>query len=383
MSNKKVRILHLISTSFVGGPEKQILNHALDASSSEREIWVGSFRDGPDRTAILKRAEELGLPTLEICAGKFDPRTILELARSVRRQQISLLCSYGYKANIVGWLASRLAGCPQVAFVRGWTAETWRVRQYERLDRFVLGRVDWVACVSRPQAEQLKSRRKGRRPPIVIPNAVLFSLGGVALPLDRRPLRRALGLPEGAFVVGAVGRLSVEKGHRHLIDAAPMLVPRVANLRFVLLGEGRERPELEKQVVRLGMRERVVFAGFQTDVRPWIQACDVIVNPSLTEGMPNAVLEAMALGTPVVATAVGGVPDMIQDQVSGLLVPPGDPAALARAILDLFANPSRAVQLARAAQTKLEEFSPAKQCERLLDLYAEVLQLQPQERPGR
>jgi glycosyltransferase involved in cell wall biosynthesis len=161
-----------------------------------------------------------------------------------------------------------------------------------------------------------------------------------------------------------------------------MLVPRVANLRFVLLGEGRERPELEKQVIRLGMRERVVFAGFQTDVRPWIQGCDVIANPSLTEGMPNAVLEAMALGTPVVATAVGGVPDMIQDQVSGLLVPPGDPAALASAILDLFANPSRAVQLARAAQTKLEEFSPAKQCERLLDLYAEVLQLQPQERPG-
>jgi len=382
VSNKKVRILHLISTSFVGGPEKQILNHALDATSSGREIWVGSFRDGPDRTAILKRAEELGLPTLEICAGKFDPRTILELARSVRRQEISLLCSYGYKANILGWLASRLGGCPQIAFVRGWTAETWRVRQYERLDRFVLGRVDWVACVSRPQAEQLRSRRKGRRPAIVIPNAVLFSLGGVALPLDRRPIRSALGLPEGAFVVGAVGRLSVEKGHRHLIDAAPMLVPRVANLRFVLLGEGRERPELEKQVIRLGMRERVVFAGFQTDVRPWIQGCDVIANPSLTEGMPNAVLEAMALGTPVVATAVGGVPDMIQDQVSGLLVPPGDPAALASAILDLFANPSRAVQLARAAQTKLEEFSPAKQCERLLDLYAEVLQLQPQERPG-
>jgi len=376
---RKVRILHLIDSGFVGGPEKQILRHASESASPEREIWVGSFGDGLAHPEILSWAEKMRVPTLELSTGRFDPRAPVKLARRLRRMEFSVLCTHGYKANILGWVASHLAGCPQVAFVRGWTAETWRVRQYERLDRFVLGRVDWVACVSRPQAEQLNSRRKGRRPPIVIPNAVLFSLGGVALPLDRRPIRSALGLPEGAFVVGAVGRLSVEKGHRHLVDAAPTLVRQVANLQFVLLGEGRERPELEKQVVRLGMRERVVFAGFQTDVRPWIQACDVIANPSLTEGMPNAVLEAMALGTPVVATAVGGVPDMIQDQVSGLLVPPGDPAALASAILDLFANPSRAEQLARAAQTKLEEFSPAKQCERLLDLYAEVLQSQPQE----
>jgi glycosyltransferase involved in cell wall biosynthesis len=383
VSDKKVRILHLISTSFVGGPEKQILNHAVDATSSGREIWVGSFRDGLDRTAILKRAEELGLPTLEVSPGGFDPRSILELVRSLRRQEISLLCTYGYKADILGCLASRLGGCPQVAFVRGWTAETWRVRQYERLDRFVLRRLDWVACVSQPQAEQLSKKRTGRNPPVVIPNAVLCSSGGLTLPLDRRPIRRTLGLPESAFSVGAVGRLSVEKGHRYLIDAGSTLVPKIPNLQFVFLGEGRERPKLEKQLARLGMRERVVFAGFQTDVRPWIQACDLIANPSLTEGMPNAVLEAMALGTPVVATAVGGVPDMIQNQVSGLLVPPADPTALASAILDLFANPARALEFARAAQTKLEKFSPAEQCERLLDLYAEVLQLQPQERPGR
>jgi glycosyltransferase involved in cell wall biosynthesis len=167
-----------------------------------------------------------------------------------------------------------------------------------------------------------------------------------------------------------------------LLDAAPVLAPRIPHLRIVLLGEGRERPQLERQTARLGVQEQVLFAGFRSDVQSWIQACDVIVNPSLTEGMPNAVLEAMALGTPVVATAVGGVPDMIEDGVSGLLVSPGDPSALARAVLDLFADSSKALRLARAAQIQIQKFSPAHQRRLLLDLYAKVLQSRPQGLPA-
>jgi len=195
------------------------------------------------------------------------------------------------------------------------------------------------------------------------------------LPLDRRPTRSALGLPEGAFVVGAVGRLSVEKGHRYLLDAAPVLAPRIPHLRIVLLGEGRERPQLERQTARLGVQEQVLFAGFRSDVQSWIQACDVIVNPSLTEGMPNAVLEAMALGTPVVATAVGGVPDLITDQESGLLVVPGDPPALAGAVYSLWADSSLALRLAKNAQARVRDYSPEEQSRLLLDLYAKVLGL--------
>lgn len=370
---EKVRILHLVASNFVGGPEKQILQHALNARSPTREIWVGSFRDGTDRAEILQCAEESGLPTLEILSsGRFDPRAIFELVRGLRVKQISLLCTHGYKANVVGRLASLLSSCPQIAFVRGWTAETYRVKFYERLERLVLAQVDWVVCVSQPQAARLNRKRK--TPAIVIPNATLFAGEQVRLPVDRRSARRALGLPEDAFLVGAFGRLSVEKGHRYLLDAVPVLISHIPKLRVLVLGEGREFVHLEQHRARLGIESYVVFPGFQKDVRPWMQACDVLVNPSITEGTPNVLLEATALGTPIIATSVGGVPNLVQNGESGLLVPACNSTALAERICDLFDNPAKALRLARNAQKKVREYSPAKQRERLLALYAEVLQ---------
>jgi glycosyltransferase involved in cell wall biosynthesis len=375
MYERELRILHLIASNFVGGPEKQILRHALEATAPGAGFWIGSFRDKPSRSEILQEAESLGVSTLELSSGRFLPRTTVELVRWLRQKQISLVCTHGFKANVVGWLAGQRARVPQICFVRGWTAETWRVRQYERLDRLVLSRAPWVVTVSQALAGQLQQKRRCLNPPVVIPNAALFTDQQVSLPVDRRAIRRSLGPFEDAFWVCAVGRLSAEKGHRYLVDALPSMVSRMPNLRCFFLGEGRERQELDAQLTRLGMRDRAIFAGFQKDVRPWVQACDVLVNPSLTEGMPNAVLEAMSLGTPVVATAVGGVPDLITDQESGLLVVPGDPPALAGAVYSLWADSSLALRLAKNAQARVRDYSPEEQSRLLLDLYAKVLGL--------
>src|SRR5205085_1649201 len=135
MADHSARVLHLIASNFVGGPEKQILCHAQDLQKQGWEIWVGSFRDQPRRPEILERAAERGLPTFEILRGRFDVRSVWELARFLRHSQIQVLCTHGYKANIVGSLAKKLAGIPQIAFCRGWTAETFRVRVYEALER--------------------------------------------------------------------------------------------------------------------------------------------------------------------------------------------------------------------------------------------------------
>ena len=369
----KIRILHLRASQFYGGPEKQILHHAISASSPEQEIWLGSFRDAPARPEFLERAERVGLPTVEFSSGRFRLQTVLELVRTLRKNKFSLLCTHGYKANLLGWAASRLTECPQIAFARGWTGENWRIKLYERFDRLVLRWTDWVVCVSRPLADEIGKMRTRRTPPALIPNCALLPFHNLALPVDRRPSRKALGPVFDSFCICAAGRLSPEKGHRYLLQAIANLVRSTPRLLLVLLGEGRERSNLEQQARELGIEKHVLFAGFKKDIGPWIQACDLLVNPSLTEGTPNVVLEAMALGTPVIATSVGGVPDLVEHMNSGILVAPGDSDALAGAIHAIFRSPAEQQHLARNAQKRLFEFSPERQTRRLNELYAKAL----------
>ena len=372
------------ASRFHGGPEKQILEHALRASS-EFEIWLGSFRDSCERTEFLQEAEAHALPIIELSSGRFDPRTILELVRVLKNKGFFILCTHGYKANVLGWIASRLSGCQQIAFVRGWTGENWRIKLYERLDRFVLRRCESVVCVSRPLLEEIRNERARRTPPELIPNCAVLPCENLILPSERISLRRTLGVPDRSFCVCAAGRLSVEKGHRHLLNALPGLTGRIPHLLLILLGEGQERATLERQAAELGITRHVRFAGFKKDIRPWIQASDVLVNPSLTEGTPNVVLEAMAIGTPVLATNVGGVPDLIQHLESGVLVPPADSSSLAAAVHSLFIAPGERLRLAQNAQQRLLEYSPERQTKRLNRLYAKVLavsQRLPLEKPG-
>jgi glycosyltransferase involved in cell wall biosynthesis len=339
----------------------------------EREIWLGSFRDFPARPELLARAERAGLPTIELSSGRFRPQTVLELVRTLKKNKISVICTHGYKANLLGWVASRLTGRPQIAFARGWTGENWRIKLYERLDRFILRRTDWIVCVSRPLAEKMRKERTRRTPPQLIPNCALLRFQNLPLPVERLPLRQALGLPSDRFYVCAAGRLSPEKGHRYLLRAVANLIDRIPGLLVVLLGEGRERPNLERLAAELGITNHVLFAGFKKDIHPWIQAADVLVNPSLTEGMPNVVLEAMALGTPVIATNVGGVPDLVEHLHSGVLVEPGDFTSLTAAIYASFGDPAERLALAQNAQKRLFEYSPEQQTQRLNELYAQAL----------
>jgi len=369
-----MRILHLISSNFVGGPERQILHHARSMTTPDLEIWIGSFRDGRKRPEILEQAADQGLPTLElsfeISSGHFNPFGLGRLAAKMRRGEFDLICTHGYKSNVIGYLLSRIGGCPQAGFVRGWIAENPRVEHYERLDRWVLSRTDWAVCVSELQAQALRPRRRRRRPPLVIPNAALFPRMARES-VDRAAIRRQLSLQEDLFWIGAVGRLSIEKGHAILLEAVAKL--EMPELRLAILGAGPERAALEERAKSPDLDGRIHFAGWCRDVQPWMQAFDLLVNPSFTEGLPNVVLEAMALGTPVIATAVGGVAELLGNNEFGIAVPPGDAVALADAVRDLASHPERALRLSRQASRRLEDYSPEKHNQLLLELYLNAL----------
>ncbi|TCK71736.1 glycosyltransferase [Acidipila rosea] len=366
------KILHLIGSNSVGGPEKQILHHAVDLQDSPFEVEVGSFHDLAEKPEILVEAERRGHSTVCLSGG-LKAGLITELAGILRARPGVILCTHGFKANVLGYLATRRTKTPHVAFVRGWTAETWRVRLYEMLERQALARAQWVVCVSHKQAVEVGRRRKGSRAPMVVCNAMLppFSrAGGVAVS------REKLGIPAGAFVYGSVGRLSAEKGHRYMLEAFYRVCERTAEGDkpfLIVVGDGREQAPLEAQAASLGLRERIHFAGYQGNCSDWMKLMDCMVQPSLTEGTPNSVLEALCLQLPVVATAVGGVPDLIVHNRNGLLVPPADAKQLGEAMQTVAASPSLREKLRSGGAMTAEEYSPLTQRRKLLEVYERVL----------
>jgi glycosyltransferase involved in cell wall biosynthesis len=363
----KYHVLHLIGSNLVGGPEKQILHHAEDMQGSDYEIEIGSFHDLQDYPEILVAAGQRKIPTVCLKGG-LRWGMVHELAGELRRRKGYLLCTHGFKANVVGYLASRLTNTLHIPCLRGWTAETWRVVIYEIIERQVLRRAPIVVCVSAKQAEQIAPMRGHRLKPVVIPNAMLP-------PYSRQTgeevSRRRLDIPESAFVFGSVGRLSAEKGHRFMISAFAEACTAVdlQPLRLVVVGDGREQPALEQQAAELGIRNKVHFAGFQGDPAAWMRLLDCLVQPSLTEGTPNAVLEALCLQVPVVATAVGGVPDLIVHGHNGLLVRAEDSHALASAMLELVRSPELKTKLIAGASSLKAEYSPETQRRRLIAVY--------------
>jgi glycosyltransferase involved in cell wall biosynthesis len=369
----KSRVLHLIGSNFIGGPEKQILHHAVSMQDSPYQIEIGSFHDLAEWPEILRGAEELNIPTVCLNGGvRLD--LVSELSRILVERKGVLLCTHGFKANVVGYLAARRTGTRHVAFLRGWTAETMRVVLYEVMERYVLSRAQHVVCVSRKQAEQVGRMRRGRSLPIVVPNAILppWSRPGNSQAVTRD----ALNIPSDAFIFGSVGRLSAEKGHRYMITAfreAHNAISAQRPLYLIVVGDGREQEALERQASEYGLRDKIRFAGFQGNPAQWINLFDCMVQPSLTEGTPNSVLEALCFRVPVIATAVGGVPDLITNEHNGMLIPPKDSAALAASMQRLVLDSALRNRLSNAAQEVSRIYSPAAQKEKLLAVYRTAL----------
>lgn len=302
-----------------------------------RSIFL-SFFEGGNCEAFLGEACRLGF---EAQALRNDVphlwKSVAELSSSLRQLRPDILCLHGYKSAILGRRAAVRVGVPVVAVSRGWTNETWLVRFYEAVDRVNLRLMDRVVCVSQGQAD--KVLRTGV-PPVkvfVIPNAIDAGRFDAPDPAARVELERLFPRPVRR-IVGAAGRLSPEKGFSVLVAAAALVTQSAPDVGFALFGDGFLRSALAEQIAAKGLSDRFVLAGFRPDLDRFLPHLDLLVQSSYTEGMPNVVLEACAAAVPVVATAVGGTPEIIENGVSGNLVPPGDPGALAHSIVKILAD---------------------------------------------
>ncbi len=282
---------------------------------------------------------------------------IRELAGLLQRWQADVLCCHGYKADLLGRLAARRQNVPVVAVSRGWTGESFKVRVYEALDRIHLRWMDRVVCVSACQAQKVRRAGVAPRQIAVLRNAIQPERFDDPDPAYRALLHGFFGRPRRR-IVGAAGRLSPEKGFAVLVEAARRITQVDPSVGFVLFGDGPLREALSRQVAAGQLTESFVLTGYRRDLDRFLPFLDLLALPSFTEGLPNVVLEALAAGVPVVASAVGGTPEVVADGFNGYLVPPGDPLALARRILDTLASDTeRQAMGLRGRQQVLEEYT--------------------------
>ncbi len=360
-SGAVARVIRVITRLNVGGPAQHVvhLTALLPGLGFASDLVCGRVdRDEGDMTAFALRrgVRPQVVPSLRNAATPVaDLKACLTLFRLFRRARPDIVHLHLLKARVLGGLAARLARVPVVVETFHGTLfhgyySPGVTRVLLAVERALARRMDGIVAVSPAVREELVRHRVA--PPgkiAVIPLGL--ELARLVRP-DVRPgrFRTEMGVPPDAPLIGAVGRLVPIKGLEYLLEAAALVVRRRPAAVFVLVGDGPLRLALENRARALGLVRQVRFAGWRMDVEHVYGDLDVVVLPSLHEGTPVSVIEAMAAGRPVVATRVGGVPDLLQDGETGLLVPPRDPAALAAAILDLLEDPTLRARLGEAAR---------------------------------
>ena len=317
-----------------------------------------SFAEGGRCEAFLNEVRSAGFDATRLEHDSPHLRAaIRELVALIHKLNATILFTHTYKPNLLGRLAARKAGIPHVVVSRGWTGENWKVRAYEKLDRLNLRFADRVVAVSNGQADKIRKAGVPENRIVVIRNAA--RLGAFEKRTNgRAELLNHFGDVRPSHIILAAGRLSLEKGFDVLIDAASQVVQDHPRVGFIIFGDGVEREALENRIRKLGLQSHVVLAGFTNRLDRYLPHADLIVLPSRTEGLPNVALEASAAGVPVVATAVGGTPEVVADGETGFLVPSDDAETMAERIGQLLSNDDLRMRFGEAGRVRMrKEFS--------------------------
>jgi glycosyltransferase involved in cell wall biosynthesis len=330
---------------------------------------------------FLQRAAQLGIETLPLAVRGQDRTSWEQLRDFLGEQAIDLVhvhAGIGWEGHH-GIHAAHFAHVPVIVRTEHLPYLLTDVEE-QRAYHAMLERVDHMITVS--QVARTSYLEQG----VDACKVTAIANGIRPLPtssLTTHAVRQKLGLPQGARVVVTVGRLTEQKGHRHLLAAIPYVLRTEPHALFVWLGDGPLQEELSHQIAECHLGEQVQMLGRRSDVPLFLQAADLLVMPSLFEGMPIVLLEAMSVGLPIVATRVGGNPELIKDQVHGRLVAPSNPEALAAAILDAWANPSQSTRWAAAAQQRFtKQFTVEQMADQVDRLYQRLLsQATPRQEP--
>jgi glycosyltransferase involved in cell wall biosynthesis len=313
---------------------------------------------------------------------RFDLSVIPALRSVIESREPDLVVTNSVKSHFLLWRSRLWRKYPWVAFHHGYTSTDRKVSVYNRLDRWSLPKADRLVTVCRAFARELAYTTGVSIENISVLHNAMRRPQPVSA-VDTESLRERLGIAGDERVVLSVGRLSREKAHIDLLEAFKRLSesnPEISS-KLIIVGDGPERARLETAAKSLGCKERVIFAGHVSDVRTFYVTADVFVLPSHSEGSPNVLLEAMAANLPIVATAVGGVPEMVENNESALLVPPNDPPSIAGAIARLLTDEELVLRLTTNAATLVDtRYTPENYVRSVVEIYRGVIDVRQQTR---
>ena len=376
-----VRLLELRNTyKWGGGPDKTILLSAEKHDASRVSVVVAYIRDVRDHEfQITDMAKGRGLTYYEIPeSGKLDLRVLRALREIIVRHDINMIHGHDYKSDLFAYLIRRLMWRRPMALVS--TAHAWvmvgrKGELYRRLDLFLMKRFDHLFAVSKATQEEMLAAGIPESKITVLYNGIdteTWSRDRV-----KTTVREELGIPQTSPVIGYVGRIMPEKDLETWIRSAAIVAKRYPQAKFILVGEGKDGTtlhELQSLAASLGIADRLMFPGFRRDLPRIYAAFDVFVMSSLREGLPNSILEAMALGVPVVTTDVAGAKELVVNEETGFVVDQKDVHGLAASVLKILDHESIRIRMGRAGRERVEaEFSFIQRLRKIEDLYGRIL----------
>ncbi|MDA8210272.1 MAG: glycosyltransferase [Clostridia bacterium] len=375
---ERIKVLHVIGGGELGGAEMHILNLLTHMDRERFEVRLCCLF--PEPFVQVARANGIATDAV-VMRHKLNIGIVDNLMEIIRGHQIDIVHTHGVRANLVGRLAAKLAGIKHIVTTVHSVLEqdypSFFARQVNRLmERITINSVERFVTVS----DLLKQDLVGHGIPAVKITTIYNGVNLAAFRQERvtGDVRKDLGIAPDVPVLGMIARFHPVKGHRFFLEAAKTISRVRPDCRFLLVGSGQYRSEVEAMVKQLGLREQVIFTGYREDIVDVLHSLDILVISSLSEGFGLTAIEAMAMKAPVVATRVGGLPEIIKDGNNGILVPPADGQAIAQAVLDLLADPedSRAMA-ARAFEHVRENFSVEIMAKNTEQLYCSLMSRKP------
>ena len=371
-TDKKIKVCHLISGDLWAGAEAQI---TILLSQLAKEKHLENFALIYNRGKLAEELKRLNISFHILEEKENNPvKLFIKTYRWLKHKEVDLVHTHRYKENIIGSLAAKMGGVPHIIRTYHGMPEPFegfkniKYKFYIFLDYLISRLLVKKIITASFEIKEKLSQRLGEKKVTSIPNSI--NLDSLKIKKSPRRVRETLGIDDDCRIIGSAGRLVPIKGYQVFLKAAQLIKQRESKVKFLIVGDGPEKSNLEKLADELKISEDFLFPGYREDILDIINAMDIFVLSSFHEGIPIALLEAMALEKPIVATKVGGIPEVVTDQISGILVEPDDPEKLAQKSLYLLQEREVRKKMGSEAKRKIEEsFTAERMAQRVLEIY--------------